>query len=84
VIPEDLDLQKLTEELRTALGDAEPLGYLRGKALMRDVLAREKGYSELEAEELIDTLESRGFLKYLADPSERSKATARWDITPNH
>lgn len=83
MIPEDLDLKKLAEELRAALRDTAPVGYLRGKSLMRDVLAHEKGYSELEAEELIDTLESRGFLKYLGDPSERSEATARWEIRPD-
>jgi hypothetical protein len=83
VIPEDLDLKKLAEELRAALGDTRPLGYLRGKALMRDALAHEKGYSELEAEELIDTLESRGFLKYLGDPAGRSQATVPWEIRPD-
>lgn len=83
MIPEDLDLKKLAEELRAALGDTTPRGYLRGKALMRDALAHEKGYSELEAEELIDTLESRGFLRYLGDPAERSQATVFWEIRPD-
>ncbi len=80
MIPEDLDLEQLTQQLRDALGDAEPVGYLRGKSLMRDVLVHEKGFSDLEAEELIDTLELRGFLRYLGDPSEPSQANAHWEL----
>lgn len=82
MIPEDLDLQRLTEELRNVLGDAEPKGYLRGKALMRNALVRTKGYSELESEELIDTLESRGFIHFLGDPASRSEANSGWDLQP--
>ncbi len=80
MIPEDLDLQQLTAELKHALGPGEPVGYLRGKSLMRNVLVDMKGYSELEAEELIDTLELRGFLRFLGDPTERSVADAHWEI----
>lgn len=83
MIADDIDLRKLTSELRDALGPAEPLGYLRGKALMRDVLVERKGFSALEAEELIDTLESRGFLRFLGDPSERSIADSHWDFRPH-
>ena len=47
---------------------------------MRDMLVHTKGFSELEAEELIDTLELRGFLRFLGDPTERSVADAHWEI----
>jgi len=80
VNPEELDLKVLAEELRKALGDTHPVGYLRGKALMRDALVHERGFSELEAEELIDTMEQRGFLHFLGDPTDRSVAQAPWDI----
>ena len=82
MISENLDLQEVTQQLRAALGDAEPTGYLRGKALMRNALVHARGFSELEAEELIDTLELRGYLKFLGDPSERSEADSRWEISP--
>lgn len=75
----DLDLKALAEELRVALGEA-PVGYLRGKARMRDTLVHERGFSELEAEELIDTMELQGFLRFLGDPSGRSEVDAPWDI----
>jgi hypothetical protein len=80
MISEDLDLQELTQELRGALGNSDPVGYLRGKSLMRNALVHEKGFSELDAEQLIDTLELRGFIKYLGDPSEPSQANAHWEL----
>lgn len=84
MIPEDLDLQELTERLRAKLGPGEPIGYLRGKSLMRDMLVHEFSFSELESEELIDTLELRGFLHFLGDPAERSHAESHWEIEPQH
>jgi hypothetical protein len=83
MIPDDLDLRQLTADLKAMLGPGEPVGYLRGKSLMRNLLVDMKGFSELEAEELIDTLELRGFLRFLGDPTERSVADALWEITPH-
>jgi hypothetical protein len=83
MISEDLDLRQLTAELKHKLGPGEPVGYLRGKSLMRDMLVDMKGFSEYEAEELIDTLELRGFLRFLGDPTERSIADAHWEISPH-
>ncbi len=83
MIHEDLDLRQLTAELKTALAPGEPVGYLRGKALMRNLLVEMKGFSELEAEELVDTLELRGFLRFLGDPSERSIADSHWEFSPH-
>ena len=83
MISDDLDLQQLTADLKAALGPGEPIGYLRGKSLMRNLLVELKGFSELEAEELIDTLELRGFLPFLGDRTERSIPDAPWEITPH-
>ncbi len=76
---EQVDLQGLVDELR-ALLPGGPVGYLRGKALMRDALVERKGYSLLEAEELVDTLEMHGYLHFLGDPSQRSVADSSWDL----
>jgi len=81
--PEDIDLHELAGFLKQRLSEGPPAGYLRGKALMRDVLAQERGLSALEAEELVDTLELNGFLHFLGDPTERSVADAPWDIQPH-
>ena len=81
--PEDVDLAALVDELRAALPLGEGVvGYLRGKSLMRDVLVERKGYSALLAEELIDTLEVNGYLRFEGDPSERSVADAHWAVGP--
>lgn len=83
MISDDLDLRQLTADLKHMLAPGEPVGYLRGKALMRDMLVDTKGFSQYEAEELIDTLEARGFLRFLGDPTERSVADAHWEISPH-
>lgn len=85
MISDDLDLRQLTTQLKSRLGPGEPVGYLRGKSLMRDLLLDMPGnqFSALEAEELVDTLEANGFVKFLGDPAERSVADAPWDISPH-
>ena len=76
---EEIDLRKLVDELRAMLPGG-PIGYLRGKSLMRDVLVHDHGYSELEAEELVDTLELQGYLHFLGDPTQRSVAVSTWEM----
>jgi competence protein ComEC len=81
---EDLDLEDVAERLRRHIPEGEPpVGYLRGRSYFRDVLSHELGCSELEAEELVDTLEMNGYLKFEGDPSIRSRAESRWDIDPH-
>ncbi|MBU8898279.1 hypothetical protein DRW03_01075 [Corallococcus sp. H22C18031201] len=80
---EDIDLRQLTADLKALLPPGEPIGYLRGKSFMRNLLVEAKGFSALEAEELVDTLELRGFLRFLGDPSERSVADAPWELSPH-
>lgn len=83
MIPESLDLLELAEELKSKLQHYPPHGYLRGKSLMRDVLVHEHRFSELEAEEIIDTMEMNGYLHFLGNPAERSHASdTTWDIEP--
>ena len=78
--PEDLDLAALSRELHQALGPGEPVGYLRGKAKMRDALVDLHGFSQLEAESVVDTLELQGYLHFLGDPRAPSEAESRWDF----
>jgi hypothetical protein len=78
-----LDLAAVAERLRRHIPTNEPpVGYLRGRSYFRDVLAHEFELSDLEAEELVDTLELNGYLRFLGDPSERSRAESRWDVDP--
>ncbi len=76
-----IDLAEIAERLQRHVPESEPpVGYLRGRSYFRDVLVHELGVSELEAEDLVDTLEMNGYLKFAGDPAERSQADARWEI----
>jgi hypothetical protein len=76
-----LDLAEIAERLQQLVPEREPpVGYLRGRSYFRDVLAHELGLSALEAEDLVDTLEMNGYLKFAGDPAERSQADARREI----
>ncbi len=77
---DDLDLRDLAARLSTQEGEFR--GYLRGKSALRDAVEALVECSELEAEELVDTLESRGYLRYTADPAAPSEASAPWQIDP--
>lgn len=79
MISDDLDLQELATEIKQSVPGG-PIGYLRGKSLMRDLLVSHHRFSELEAEELVDTMEQRGYLRFLGDPTEQSVADSHWAI----
>jgi competence protein ComEC len=82
---EDIDLLDLAERIRQHIPVGEPpVGYLRGRAYFRDVIVHELGCSELEAEDLVETLEMNGYLRFTGDPSVRSRATeSRWEVDPH-
>ena len=82
---EDFDLADVADRLQRHVPESEPpVGYLRGRSYFRDLLVHELGCcSELEAEDLVDTLEMNGYLHFEGDPSERSVADSRWDILPH-
>ncbi len=81
---EDIDLLDVAERIRRHIPEGEPpVGYLRGRSYFRDVLVHELGISDLEAEQLVDTLEMNGYLRFTGDPSVRSQAESRWDVDPH-
>jgi len=78
---EDVDLAELADRIRRHIPPNEPpVGYLRGRSYFRDVITHELGCSELEAEELVDTMEMNGYLRFEGDPSARSRAESRWTV----
>ncbi len=80
---EHLDLEELARMIQRHIPQGEPpVGYLRGRSYFRDVLTHELKCSEMEAEELVDTLEMNGYLHFKGNPSERAIAASRWDILP--
>ena len=63
--PTSVDLQSLSDSLGRMLNSAiVPGGMLEGKTVLRDGTMALLSCSELEAENVIDTLVARGFLKF--------------------
>ncbi len=80
---EGLDLREVAERIRRHVPPTDPpVGYLRGRSYFRDVLVAELGCSALEAEDLVDTLQMNGYLRFHGDPASRSQAESRWEILP--
>ncbi len=76
-----VDLEEVARLIQRHIPPGEPpVGYLRGRSYFRDVLTHELRCSEMEAEELVDTLEMNGYLHFEGNPSERSVADSRWEI----
>jgi hypothetical protein len=80
---EDIDLAALAEALQRTFEGHVPTGYLPGRTVFRDAVVEELECSQLEAEQLIDTMIGRGFLRYQGDPAEQvDDLTQPWMITP--
>lgn len=77
---EDVDLAELTSRLQARLGGAAPVGYLDGRTALRDAVTEELGCSELEAEEIVDTLVAQGFVHYEGNPSAAIDDDRGWSI----
>ncbi|KPK15120.1 MAG: hypothetical protein AMJ62_10545 [Myxococcales bacterium SG8_38] len=83
-IPEDLDLNELRRQLATRFRGAAPAGYVRGKSALRVAVVEILQCSDLEAEQLVDTLESRGLIRYEGDRSDEvDDLEHRWRF-PEH
>lgn len=67
---EAIDLSAVAGTLRMRLSEAIP-DALEGRTLMRDVVAEHLGASLLEAEEIVDTLVARGFVRLSRDVEGR-------------
>lgn len=81
VIPlEDLDLAELTSSLRERLAGCPPAGYLVGRTALRDAVTVELQCSELVAEEIVDTLVARGFVRYQGDPTAEVDDVRGWSL----
>jgi hypothetical protein len=81
---EGIDLAEVAARIEQHIPQGEPpVGYLRGHSYFRDVLVHELRCSDLEAEDLVDTLEMNGYLRFLGDPAARSQAESRWVVFPH-
>ena len=61
---EEIDLAALAEKLDAALEGCPAEGFVRGRTVIRDWVVEHFNCSELAAEELVDTMIGRGFLRF--------------------
>lgn len=61
---EEVDLAQVAAALRRQFGRHLYASYMRGKTLMRDAVADLLGCSAYQAEELVETLELQGYLRF--------------------
>jgi hypothetical protein len=80
--PESIDLGRVTSELTRVFAGKPPLGYLLGKTALRDAVTRFLACSQLEAEQIVDTMISRGLLEYEGQPASEIDDLRPWSIRP--
>jgi hypothetical protein len=77
---ENIDLAAVAAALSRLFEDSPPRGYVRGRTLLRDAVAKHLDCSIVDAERLIDTMVGRGFLRFDGDPSRADGTDAAWVI----
>jgi hypothetical protein len=78
LIVEEVDLAELTAALRDRFAQAAPTGYVVGRTVLRDAVATMLSCSELEAEDIVDTLIVGGFVHYDGDPMTTADDERPW------
>ena len=63
-----LDIPKLIDYLAQQFRAAPPEGTVVGRTALRDAVAADRGCSQLEAEEIVDSLELLGWLRLVRIP----------------
>jgi hypothetical protein len=79
---ESIDLGRVTSELTRVFAGKPPIGYLLGKTALRDAVTRFLACSQLEAEQIVDTMISRGLLEYEGQPASEIDDLHPWAIRP--
>ena len=78
---EEIDLAALTQTVRERIGASVEASYLRGRTLIRDAIVVHLRCSIYEAEQLVDTLELHGFVRFPHLPDDTHPSGRRfWHI----
>ena len=78
--PEETDLAQVASDLSGIFAGNPPAGYLLGRTALRDAVAAQLACSQLEAELIVDTMISRGFLRYEGAPATEVDDMQPWTI----
>jgi hypothetical protein len=76
--PEEVDLAELAGDLRVRFADLPPSGYVLGRSEIRDVVVELLGCSQLQAEQLVDTMISLGYVRFEGSPSDEVDEMQPW------
>jgi hypothetical protein len=79
---EETDLGRVAKELANVFEGGPPKGYLPGRTALRDAVVSKLACSQLEAEQIVDTMISRGFLRYEGAASTEIDDLQPWSIHP--
>lgn len=76
------DLEQVALALQDYFGATELTGYVRGKTRIRNALMHLFDLSAVRAEELVERMHARGFLRYTGDPHGLDKGRDPWLVRP--
>lgn len=76
--PEEVDLAVLTRQLKTRFAELPPQGYVLGRSEIRDAVVEILGCSQLQAEELVDTMISLGYARFEGSPGDEVDEMQPW------
>ena len=78
--PDQLDLPNLVRELVADMGLRTAEGYVVGKTKIRDAVTQRLRCSQLNSEQLVDTLVAQGLMYFVRDPEAISPGY--WVLEP--
>ncbi len=81
--PEEVDLAALARALAARFRSAPPRGYVTGRSEIRDAVVEALGCSQLQAEELVDTMASLGYACFEGSPRDEVDAMQPWVFRTN-
>lgn len=78
---EEIDLAALGDLLQRIFDGCPPKGFVRGRTTLRDAVADRLKCSEVEAEQLVETMIGYGLLRFEGEPTDASGNAAFWVIS---
>ena len=76
----DVNLAAVAEMMKELFGATHPAGYLEGRTMLRNAIAAHLDCSMLDAEALVETMQSRGYLYYAGMPEADVDERHPWTI----
>ena len=80
VNPEELDLAWLSEAVANRVSPHLMQEFIEGKTAIRDGVAEELDCSMMVAEQVVETMISRGMLRFVGDPKKAADTHGTWTL----